>query len=1028
MTNFIKQFMLAALLVFFVSTAAFAQQNGSIGGSVQDANGAIVVGASITVVSADAKEKTTTTNSRGEFSVTGLAPGKYTVKAIATNFSLYENTEVEVTAGERTELIVPLAVAGVEEKVDINSDTGVSTDADANKSAQVLKDKDLEALPDDPDELEAALQALAGPAAGPNGGQIYIDGFTGGRMPPKEAIREIRINQNPFSAEYERVGFGRIEILTKPGFEKWRGNVGFNFNDESLNSRNPYSLNRAPSQFKNFSGSFGGPLMAKKLSFFVDGNYALRDENSVISGKRLDDSLNIVDFNEDIQVPNRRLSFSPRVDFAINDKHTLSTRYSFSRNSSENQGVNGISLPTRAYDSTNTQHEFRVTESAILNPTTVNETRFSFERNERDQVGDNSIPIINVSGAFSGGGASIGNSFNKSNRWELANTTTTMLFGSHGIKFGGRVRGINIDDRSESNYAGTFTFSGIAEVRTPAGCVPQNPPCTVTPAVTSIEQFRQNLLGNPDPRYNPNQFSITTGDPLANVSQVDYGLFVTDDWKVNPQLTLSFGLRYENQSNISDNLNFAPRLGFAWAVDGGKGKQAKTVIRGGFGYFYDRFGENNTLRANRQNGVTQLQYTVSNSLNATLLDQPVFTNIGVTNVPTAEQLGAVVPQASIPFRIAPDLESPYSVQTALSFERQLPWKINFNAIYSYSRSYHGLRFRNINAPVCPQGFTCPSDPAAINALRPDPTEGNIYQIESSGFARTQFLSTGIGFNPNPNIRLNVGYTLSHGEGDTENASSPRFSSTSINFPAYSYDFTGEFAQLASLPRHSLFVMGSVGLPWGIRMNPIVFISSGRRFNITTGVDSNKDLQFTERPTFAALIARCQDPLRPVSADFCDVSDVSDLNTIIPRNYGLGPKNVTFNMNFTKTFGFGGAKAAAAAVGTGSGDGGRAGAGGGGQRGARAGSPVGGPGGGGRGAGGGGGFGGFFGGNETRKPYNLTLGLNVQNIFNIVNQGTPIGSMTSPDFGKVRASNTGFGFFGGGGSANRRIDLIARFSW
>ena len=141
----------------------------------------------------------------------------------------------------------------------------VNTDSKNNLSATVLKEQDLEALPDDPDELEAGLQALAGASAGPNGGQIYIDGFTGGQLPPKESIREIRINQNPFSAEFDRLGFGRIEILTKPGTDKFRGQAFFNFNDESLNSRNPFALNRAPIQTKFYGGSVSGPI--KKESF-----------------------------------------------------------------------------------------------------------------------------------------------------------------------------------------------------------------------------------------------------------------------------------------------------------------------------------------------------------------------------------------------------------------------------------------------------------------------------------------------------------------------------------------------------------------------------------------------------------------------------------------------------------------------------------------------------------------------------------------------------------------------------------------
>ena len=255
MNNF-RSIILAGILSAFLTATSFAQSTGSITGQVVDSLGGIVIGATVTAVSADGKEKTATTNNGGEFTIAGLAPGAYTVRVAAPNFAPFENPGVEVTAGKKSELTIAMTVQATSETVQVGSPNEISTDPTMNAGQTVLKDKDLDALPDDPDELEAALQALAGASAGPDGGQIYIDGFTGGRMPPKEAIREIRINQNPFSAEYDRVGFGRIEILTKPGFDKLRGSANFNFNDESLNSRNPFAINRAPepaSQFWRFS-------------------------------------------------------------------------------------------------------------------------------------------------------------------------------------------------------------------------------------------------------------------------------------------------------------------------------------------------------------------------------------------------------------------------------------------------------------------------------------------------------------------------------------------------------------------------------------------------------------------------------------------------------------------------------------------------------------------------------------------------------------------------------------------------------
>jgi hypothetical protein len=174
---------------------------------------------------------------------------------------------VNLAAGQATVLDVQLVLAPVEETVTVKSpNPPLSLEPQNDAGAIVIKGADLDALPDDPDEMAEALQALAGPAAGPNGGQILIDAFTGGRLPPKSAIREIRLNANPFSAEYDRRGFGRIEIFTKPGSDRLRGDTNFRFNDDALDSRNPFAPNRAPYQRREWGGTLSGPLVAKEAS------------------------------------------------------------------------------------------------------------------------------------------------------------------------------------------------------------------------------------------------------------------------------------------------------------------------------------------------------------------------------------------------------------------------------------------------------------------------------------------------------------------------------------------------------------------------------------------------------------------------------------------------------------------------------------------------------------------------------------------------------------------------------------------
>src|SRR5712691_7461544 len=424
---------------------AFAQQpKGTIRGQVTDEFGGVIVGATVVAVDRNGVEKTATTNGDGAYVVSGLAPGKYAVRVTAKGFGNFEQADIELTAGRAQQLNVVLKVTIEQQKVTVTPEgTGVSTDPDNNLGAIVLKGADLEALPDDPDDLVAALQALAGPAAGPNGGQIFIDGFTGGRMPPLASIREIRINSNPYSAEYDRPGFGRIEILTKPGTDQFRGQASFSFNNQALNSRNPFAAMRPPYMSRQYGGNLSGPISKKKASFFFDFEKRDINDDGIINATILDPALNIVSFSDTVPLPNRRTEFSPRIDYQINATNTLVLRYEFEHSS--NATVPGLpfSLSSRQYRTFSTQQNIRVTETAIINKKTVNETRFQFIHQTNGDTADNSIPTISVQDAFTGGGSQIGQASNQQNRWELANTTSLAL-GRQTIRFGARVRGIHI--------------------------------------------------------------------------------------------------------------------------------------------------------------------------------------------------------------------------------------------------------------------------------------------------------------------------------------------------------------------------------------------------------------------------------------------------------------------------------------------------------------------------------------------------------------------------------------------------------
>ena len=416
---------LFATLAF--SATMFAQQ--TTGGArvrVTDDLDALVIGAKVSLTDAKGATKTATTNNEGVAVVNGLAPGAYTARVASPGFAAYENSEVSIVSGKREELEVKLAVTIETETVVATNETAISTEADSNADATRISGKDLDALPDDPDELEAALQALAGPSAGPNGAQIFVDGF-GGRIPNKDSIREIRINQNPFTAENDRPGGGRIEILTKPGSDKIRGGANFSFADEALNSRNPFARNRADYQLRSFGGNIGGPIKKNKASFFLDANRRATDDNDLINATILNSQLQPTPFAVAVLTPQRSFSISPRVDYTINASNTLVARYSYDKRTNIKQGIGNFSLPERAYDSENSGHTVQITETAVIKGKYVNETRFQFSRDTTARDGNATLPTINVASSFTSGGSQVGQSSNQSNRWELQNFTTWAL-------------------------------------------------------------------------------------------------------------------------------------------------------------------------------------------------------------------------------------------------------------------------------------------------------------------------------------------------------------------------------------------------------------------------------------------------------------------------------------------------------------------------------------------------------------------------------------------------------------------------
>src|SRR5215475_5091453 len=437
----------ACLLVLLWAVSVSAQTpTGMLRGQVTDPSGAAVLGATILLTTPNGASMDTTTNKEGGYEFKDLPPGNYQIKAVAEGFELFTQGRVAIIAGQVARVSIALAIKVEKEKVEVtDSTTKIDVNPANNANTITLQGKDLEALSDDPDELQSELQALAGPSAGPSGGQIYIDGFTGGQLPPKSSIREIRVNQNPFSAQYDKLGYGRIEIFTKPGTDKYHGQFFFNDSNSVFNSRNPYVFVKPSYNSEIFDGNLGGPIN-KKASFFLDASRRNMDDFSAISAIDPSQLPNPLTANsiiprviESISNPRTRTNFNPRIDVQLTPTNSFTARYQITHDSEQNSGLGTFSLPSIAYNLNETEHTVQLSDTQILSPRMVNETRFQFQREINHQLPLGIGPLVDVQQSFSFGQSSEGLVRTTQNNYELQNHTSLTAH-NHLIKFGARMR------------------------------------------------------------------------------------------------------------------------------------------------------------------------------------------------------------------------------------------------------------------------------------------------------------------------------------------------------------------------------------------------------------------------------------------------------------------------------------------------------------------------------------------------------------------------------------------------------------
>jgi carboxypeptidase family protein len=898
----------AFCIALITATAICAQRVVPLRGRIVDERGAVIPGARVTLKAGAGRSRNAVADANGDFSIPNPPLGVCSLRVEFKGFRAYINDRLRIPADSPLKIV--LAVAPVNAQTNVKAETGnVSVEPDQNLSAIVLDERMvMDLLPDNEDDMRDFLQALAGPGAG--GGQFYIDGFPEGRLPPREAILQIRLNQNPFSAEYSRPGAGRIEIITKPGAEQWHGSLGLGLSNSALNARRATALTRPDLDQRRYSFTLSGPIITGKLSFFFNGENRTLNSESSINARTLNGPLIA---NSPSLVENR--FFGLRAGYLINQKNTLNAGFSYRQSGRESNGGDFV-LPERGARSDNTNQTLTILETFLISPRLIHEIRFRYQHEINDRRANSAGVAINVLDAFSGGGDPC--CPNKSRQDHLDfHDYLTFSYKKHSFRGGAQIEYENIRDLSANNFNGAYTFS-------------------------SLDQYRTVL--NQDPLARPTQFTINRGDPFVRYAQARSSWFIQDDIRLSESLTLSAGLRHEFQNNLRDKVNFAPRFSVAWSPF----RNRKTTIRAGAGVFFDRLSGDLYENTLRYDGVTQRSVIIRN---------PIFIQDFTPAMPDPVSGGEQVEIRNNARRaLDPKLRAPYTINFMTSLERQLSRGFIVSVTHNYLRGAHLFRTRNINAPL-PNTNT-----------RPDPAQGNLYQLESSASSRYNGFSFRLDRRFSRSFSVIANYTLSWTNNDAESPQSA---------PANNYDLRSEWARAGTDRRHSLLITGPVSLKYGVSLTPFIQISSGAPFNITTGQDDNRDTTINDRPAgvrrnsdlpaglYARLPVICAQNCGPgqtplLLADFLAANFPNGVRAI-------GAGSYTTNLSVSKTFRFGHRGGGASRN----------------ERGEQAGAGS--------------------KGDESDR-FNLQFSAQIMNLFNHVNPGAFSGVLTSPFFSRSNQVN------------------------
>lgn len=644
----------AYLTVSLFAIAPVTAQNAgvAVGGVVQDQTGAILPNATVELVAASgAVVQATTADGSGVFRFDRVAPGAYQIVARFEGFTL-ASVRVRVTTRPPGSQRLVLGVAGLTQEITVSNGPEVAAAASTNVDAVSVDASTLESLPVfDNDFIATMSRFLDSGSLGNTGVTLVVNGMEVNALNVSaSAVQQIKINQDPYSAEYSRPGRGRVEILTKPGGQTYQGSLTAIGRDSHLNARNAFATTKPPETRRLVDGFLGGPLGSSgTTSFLLSANDSVLDQQAFVYAIGLSGVI-----QDALPQSSGRALVSGSITHQLSDRNTISIRPNYQYERDENRNVGGTTLASAATTFTHHEQQATYTQQTVVRPTLLHQVQILVGHEREPTSSASPDRAVVVAGAFTGGGG----------QTDLVRTETHMNLknslawtrGSHLLQ-----AGFQLPDWSRrgfydrTNFGGTFYFSGL------------------------------DTYGS----GRPYAFTQQAGNGDLVLLEKQVGAYVKDDWQVRPGLSVGLGVRYDWQNYFHDNNNVAPRLSLAFAPGDGK----KDIVRAGLGVFNDRSGP----------------VVIADVLHS----QPGgLTRIVVENPGYPEPFGAASPAATPPsiVRLAPDVQIPQTLQYSVGLDHQVRKATTLSVTYTGARGYHLFRSRDVNAPLPPLYLARP-DPA-----------------------------------------------------------------------------------------------------------------------------------------------------------------------------------------------------------------------------------------------------------------------------------------------------------------------------